>query len=642
MSEQVKKKSSYKKLFSNTLIFAIGSFSSKVLILLLVKVYTTYLTQDELGVNDVIAQIANWLQPLVTMTISEAVIRFGLDKAYSKRNIFTIGNLICFGGFAALGVILPIVAISGIADKYLSGYSLLIYIYVVMSGLKLVYSTFVRALEKVTLFAVNGILTTLLTLFGTVFFIIGFGMGNTGYLLSIILSDFLSVVFLTFAARLWRYIDLKHIDFDLMKVMLRYSLPLIPAQVLWLITNSSDSFMTMHYLGEAKNGILSASYKIPNLVATVYFMFGQAWNMSAILEDDSDDRNEFYSNVFKLNQCLLYILAAGCLLIVGPLTSIWMGPAVWESARYSPILIYSSVLSCFVTFLGSIYLTSKRTKRSLATSLVSGVVNIGLNIVLIPTIGLYGPAISTVVSYLAVFVIRAYDSRRIVPFDLDLPRLLVNNVLLIIMVLVNVVYSATDHDLIVILLPVLFLAVLLINYKPLWSTVRTMLPPRITAIVERLGIKRLIIIGIALGCILLLSVMTDGWLFYIGFGAVFSVSLMLRSDKGAYLALGMIFLTAMFEHSAGAAAFITGILTVVFFIRMHKLICIPLLGIFANICIASLYGIWAITLLVCIEILLFFAVFRKPIIAGLQGVMFRSQNRKKAAKQAVAEQLDNN
>ena len=156
MSEAVVKKSSYKKLFSNTVIFAVGSFSSKLLIILLVKVYTTYLSREELGVNDVITQIANWLQPIVTMTISEAVIRFGLDKAFDKKKVFTLGNMICMAGFAVLGMILPIVAISGVADKYLSGYSLLLYVYVVTSGLKLVYSTFVRALEKVKLFAING------------------------------------------------------------------------------------------------------------------------------------------------------------------------------------------------------------------------------------------------------------------------------------------------------------------------------------------------------------------------------------------------------------------------------------------------------------------------------------------------------
>ena len=126
MSEAVIKKSSYKKLFSNTVIFAVGSFSSKLLIILLVKVYTTYLSREELGINDVITQIANWLQPIVTMTVSEAVIRFGLDKAFDKKKVFTIGNLICMAGFAVLGLILPIVAISGVADKYLSGYSLLL------------------------------------------------------------------------------------------------------------------------------------------------------------------------------------------------------------------------------------------------------------------------------------------------------------------------------------------------------------------------------------------------------------------------------------------------------------------------------------------------------------------------------------
>ena len=83
-----------------------------------------------MGINDVITQIANWLQPLVTLTVSEAIIRFGLDKAYNKIRVFTLGNIICFAGLAVLGIILPIVAVSGVADKYLSGYSLLLYVYI--------------------------------------------------------------------------------------------------------------------------------------------------------------------------------------------------------------------------------------------------------------------------------------------------------------------------------------------------------------------------------------------------------------------------------------------------------------------------------------------------------------------------------
>ena len=473
-------KSSYKKLFSNTIIFAIGSFSSKILVLLLVKVYTTYLTPEEMGINDVITQIANWLLPIVTMTMSESMIRFGLDKAYDKRKVFTAGNVVCLAGLAVLGIVLPIVSFSGIADKYLSGYSFLLFVYLFTSSLKLVYSTFVRSLEKVKLFAVNGILTTLFTLVGTIVFIVGLKLGNSGYLLSIILSDYLSIVFLTFSAKLWKYLDFKRLDKEIFVEMLRYSIPLIPAQLLWLITNSSDSFMTTHYLGSGRNGILSASYKIPNLVATVYMMFGQAWNMSAIMENDSDERDRFYSNVFNLNQSLLYVLAAGCLLIVKPLTGIWLGESFQESIRYSPILIYSSVFSCFGTFLGSIYLASKQTKRSLMTSLVSGVTNVVLNIILIPRIGLYGPAISTVASYFIVFIIRSYDSRKLVPFDLKIKKIVVNNIILIVMVAINVVQPYLDSmKLSIVSLPILFLIVLAMNFKPLWSMLEKMIPAKL-------------------------------------------------------------------------------------------------------------------------------------------------------------------
>ena len=87
---KTKAPSSYRKLFSNTLTFAIGSFSSKILVVLLIPIYTNALSQGELGITDFLTQIANWAIPIASMTIAEAVIRFGLDKAYDKKAVFTI------------------------------------------------------------------------------------------------------------------------------------------------------------------------------------------------------------------------------------------------------------------------------------------------------------------------------------------------------------------------------------------------------------------------------------------------------------------------------------------------------------------------------------------------------------------------
>lgn len=72
---------------------------------------------------------------------------------------------------------------------------------------------------------------------------------------------------------------------------------------------------------------------------------------------------------------------------------------------------YGVYLSCF-----------KADEEVTFTSLVSGVINVGLNVILIPRIGLYGPPISTVAAYMTVFIIRAIDSRKLVPFRIDMKR----------------------------------------------------------------------------------------------------------------------------------------------------------------------------------------------------------------------------
>ncbi len=624
MSQAAPKQSNYKRLFSNTIIFAIGSFSSKILVLLLVKVYTTYLSPQEMGVNDVITQIANWLQPIVTMTISEAVIRFGLDKAYDNKKVFTLGNIVCLTGLAILAIILPIVTISGVADKYLSGYSFLLYVYIFMSSLKLVYSTFVRSIEKVKLFAVNGILTAFFTLFGTILFICGFKMGNTGYLLSIIMSDFISIIFLTVAAKLWRYIEFKKPDREMLRTMLQYSVPLIPAQLLWLITNSSDSFMTTHYMGSEANGILSASYKIPNLVATVYLMFGQAWNMSAIMEDDSDDRNEFYENVFLLNQCLLYMLAAGCLLIVQPLTNIWLGEAFHDSARYSPILIYSSVFSCFTTFMGSIYLASKRTKRSLVTSLFSGIINVGLNVILIPRIGLYGPAISTVASYVAVFIIRAYDSRKLVPFNLHIGKIVINNIILVAMVLINVFQFIIGYRVLTfIALPILFLIVFLLNFKTLWNAAENLLPKKITGIINRLGASRITVLCIALCVFAAIVYLTKGFIIYPIAAAAVIAGLLKNKKIAVYAGIALVFLTSWdifgIETAVAAAALCLIIPLAVYHTNAELLVC----AVAADALMFVVGGIYLAVFCLMAELLAAIIIFRKQLFRILEKIMFK-------------------
>lgn len=79
----------YKQLFSNTVILAIGTFSSKLLVFVLMPLYTRVLTQDQYGIVDLLVQTGNFLIPLVSVGITNAVMRFGMDGETDKRSVFT-------------------------------------------------------------------------------------------------------------------------------------------------------------------------------------------------------------------------------------------------------------------------------------------------------------------------------------------------------------------------------------------------------------------------------------------------------------------------------------------------------------------------------------------------------------------------
>ena len=89
----------YKTLALNTVVFAIGSFGSKILSFLLTNLYTKYFDGAFVyNTKEVLKMCADMLIPLVGMSITEAVIRYGLDKNYEKESVFSNAVVIMLTG----------------------------------------------------------------------------------------------------------------------------------------------------------------------------------------------------------------------------------------------------------------------------------------------------------------------------------------------------------------------------------------------------------------------------------------------------------------------------------------------------------------------------------------------------------------
>ena len=65
-----------KNLIKGTLIYAIGNFGSKILVFLIVPLYTFYISTEDMGNYDLLMTTINLLTPIVTMQISDAAFRW--------------------------------------------------------------------------------------------------------------------------------------------------------------------------------------------------------------------------------------------------------------------------------------------------------------------------------------------------------------------------------------------------------------------------------------------------------------------------------------------------------------------------------------------------------------------------------------
>lgn len=455
----------YKRLMSNTFVFAIAAFASKLLVFLMTPFYTRVMNTQDYGVADVLVQTCNLLIPFATIGINNAIIRFGLEKSSSKKGVFTIGLLTILLGFAVLCMCYPLIE----QVSVLRGYTLYLLLFVLASALHGLCSQFARAIGYIRFYAIDGIFATLLTVVLNIAFLAGLDWGVEGYILSTIITDFVCTILVFCLTRLWRFVSIKKVTKTLCAKMLTYCMPLIPNTVCNLIVSISDRYLIAYMISESANGIYAVANKIPTILMIVANIFAEAWQISAVTEEEG--RVHFFSRVCGVYQALAFTVASALVLTAQLSTTLLAAPEYYEAWQYIPMLVCATTFSCIATFLSSIYMVEKKSIYTLLTTMLAAVTNIVLNIWWIPIFGIHGAATATFISYFVMFAVRAIHTRRFVKIKWDLKKLFANIILLTaqIAVMMTMFYGY------IVVSALITLAITIINFKDLLSVVRAKL-----------------------------------------------------------------------------------------------------------------------------------------------------------------------
>ena len=462
--------SKYQRLLTNTAVFTVGKLLSKLLMFFMIGLYTACMTEAEFGTAELITNMANLLIPLACVGISEGIFRSAAARDGDKEAFFTNGLLVYGVGSVVFLCLIPLMLlIPRFADSVW-----LIAAYVVVANLHTVVSQYLCAIGRTKLFAGQGILNTALVIGFNILFLPVLDFGVTGYVSAIVLADFVTTVFLILVTRLWRSVKPKSVSMQTIVTMLKFCLPLVPTTIFWWITGVSDRYMVDMMCSPEMNGLYTAAYKIPNLLIYAIAIFDSAWKLSVSAEEDPEACAAFYSKVWRAYTTLAF-LGGGCLILGSRLLAglLFAGDFV-EAWVYIPTLTFATVFTALCTFLGSVYFASKKTMGSMLTALAGAVLNIALNLLLIPPFGAMGASVATFASYFAVCLLRLVTGRRLIPFKGEWGRL-VGNALLMGVLTVIVTLSERNADAILLMYggaAGVFVLIVAFNIRPILELLR--------------------------------------------------------------------------------------------------------------------------------------------------------------------------
>ncbi|MEO1768413.1 lipopolysaccharide biosynthesis protein [Candidatus Enterococcus ferrettii] len=460
----------YKKLVNDSLILAIGSFGSKLITFFLVGFYTYYLTTAEYGMADLLLNSINLALPIVSLSISEGVLRFTLDsnQQQEKEKLLHTALKINSWGIGMIGVILLgsyfLIGSGGLSSEiWLFSFCLL-----VLQSFQLILMQYIKGMGKLKVYAANGILLSLLTLlFG---FLLFRRMQDklTAYFCSLALANGLSLIFLLGNASLRTWPTKANcLNKDQTRQLIKYSLPLIPNSAMWWVLTTSSRFIMTFFLGVASNGMYAAASKVPNLLSVVGSIFLQAWQLSAVENHRKKNASVFAQRVFNYYSTLLIVFSSCILLFLDPLASILLSKDFYYAKAYIPLLLISNFFSCISGFFGTTYIVVKKTHGVLTTSLVGAGINLIASWLLIPFIGINGASLASALGFFVIFYLRKRQTRQLTKSQLSTKRM--NGQVILLLLQIGLLYWSPVTKGATVLLQVLlliFMGLIGIVYQP--------------------------------------------------------------------------------------------------------------------------------------------------------------------------------
>jgi O-antigen/teichoic acid export membrane protein len=303
---------------------------------------------------------------------------------------------------------------------------------------------FFRTFQQIKRYSIFSFIRTCLHIILVAYFVLS-GYGILGAVIGLLISSL--VLFLIQAFLIVSEIGIKIPKFIHTREHLAFGLPIIPGALSHWVVNSSDRYVIGIFLGTAFVGYYSPGYILGSIIGM--FVAPLVFMLPAVLSKYYDENNiDAVKTVlrYSLKYFLLLAIPAtfGLSLLSKPLLTILSTPEIASQGYLiTPFVALSSLLFGAYAVISHIIVLEKKTKIAGAIWVMAAILNLGLNLIFIPYIGILGAAITTLIAFTFAFILITRYSFKYFTFDIEFRFILKSIVASIIMSLVIVKWNPT-------------------------------------------------------------------------------------------------------------------------------------------------------------------------------------------------------
>lgn len=403
--------SRFKLFLENILVYGLGGVISKAVPLLMLPIITRLMPDTfYFGLNDISTTIVSFGSAIAVLGMYDAMFRLFFDREdedyrkmiCSTTLAFTIGLSILV--FCILIFFKETWAQIFFADRKYTNLLVLSAMSILIGATNSIVSAPTRMRNQRKVFLVTNTLSPIIS------YVISIPLLVKGmYIVALPLAAVISAltIEIIFAVLNHGWFSIKRIDFSYLRPLLAIAIPLFPNFLVYWIFNSCDRLMISQMLGMDYNGIYAIGGKVGQVSQLIYTAFAGGWQFFAFSTMKDKDQVDMTSHIFEYLAAIAFgagILMAACSKTIFRI--LFTGDYV-QGYTVAPYLFLAPLMLMLFQVIVNQFIVIKKTWYNLLALVVGALVNVVLNYILIPLIGIEGAAIGTLVGYIVSIVITA-------------------------------------------------------------------------------------------------------------------------------------------------------------------------------------------------------------------------------------------